>query len=258
MSQKMDADRISQKVAFGVVFPGVKYHKGQLLHTCTILTRAGDKLQHQFHKYSATLDGTWANLKALLPKMILNKGFTDDEAIHALEVSEDNYSDSAPKQVISLDGGNFFDDESTSSNEFHSGPQCPFCDEYLKREPSDFLVNMLNVLLHKSTPDPSPSNPNHRKAKGSATIGYCSRHRMESDILPIAEREGWPMVIDFAALYERVLQLHYYLQPLLDFELMDQNEFYKEVMKSFAPGTSKAAASSVGGQWTSFKGHGAG
>jgi len=81
---------------------------------------------------------------------------------------------------------------------------------------------------------------------------------MESDILPIAEREGWPMVIDFAALYERVLQLHYYLQPLLDFELTDENEFYKEVMKSFAPGTSKAAALSVGGQWTSFKGHGAG
>jgi hypothetical protein len=166
MSQKMDTDRISQKIAFCIVFPGVKYHKGQLSHTRTILTRAGDKLQRRFRKYGATSDGTWANLKALLPKTILDKGFTDEEAIHALEVSEDDSSDSAPKQVISLDGGNFSEDESTSSNESHSGPQCPFCDEYLKREPSDFLVNRLNALLHKSTPDPSPSNPNHRKAKG--------------------------------------------------------------------------------------------
>jgi hypothetical protein len=258
MSQKMDADRISQRVAFSVVFPGVKYHKGQLSQTRTILTRAGDKLRRRFRKYGTTSDGTWANLKALLPKTILDKGFTDDGSIRALEVSEDDYSDGAPKQVIRFDDGNFSDDTSISSDESHSGPQCPFCDEYLKREPSDVLVNMLNVLLPKSTPDPSPSNPNHHKAKGSATIGYCSRHRMESDIFPTAEREGWPMVLDFAALYERVLQLDHYLRPLLEFELTDRNEFYKEVMKSFAPGTSKAAASSIGGQWHSFKGHGAG
>ena len=81
---------------------------------------------------------------------------------------------------------------------------------------------------------------------------------MESDILPIAEHEGWPTVLDFMALYECVLQFDHYIWPLLEFELTGRNEFYKEVMKSFAPGTSKAAASSIGGQWHSFKGHGAG
>ena len=63
------------------------------------------------------------------------------------------------------------------------------------------------------------------------------------------------MVLNFSALYEHVLQLDHYLPPLLEFELTDWSEFYKEVMKSFAP---EAAASSIGGQWHSFKGHSAG
>ena len=58
MRHKMDANRISQQVAFSVIFPGVKYHKGQLLQTHTILTHPGDKLQYKFHKYGTISDGT--------------------------------------------------------------------------------------------------------------------------------------------------------------------------------------------------------
>ena len=66
------------------------------------------------------------------------------------------------------------------------------------------------------------------------------------------------MDVDFATLYGCVLQLNCYLQPLLDLELADKNEFYKKVKGCFTPGTSKAAVSGVSGQWTSIKGHGAG
>jgi len=102
MNTKIDSERISQEAAFHVIFPGAKYHKGQLSSTRTILARAGDRLQRRFRKYGATSEGMWRKLKALLPKMILNKGFADDQAIRDLELSADDYlSDTIPKQIIS-------------------------------------------------------------------------------------------------------------------------------------------------------------
>ena len=260
MNKKIDSERISQEAAFRIIFPDAKYHKGQLSSARIILARAGDRLQRRFQKYGTTSDGTWRKLKALLPKTILDKGFADDQAIRDLELSTDDYSsDTTCKQIISTDDSNS-NSKSMSSNgsHTHSGPQCPFCDEHLGCKPSAYLVKLLEMLLQKSWPDPLPWNPGHRKAKVTDTIAYCNRHRMESNILTMATRKGWPLDIDFSALYEHVLALDSILRLLLDPDLAADNEFHKKVQESFASGTSKAAASSIGGQWASFKGHGAG
>ena len=69
-------------------------------------------------KYGMTSEGTWANFKALLLKTILDKGFADDKAIQALEVSDDDYSDGAPQCAIGGNDGDLSDD-STDSDESH-------------------------------------------------------------------------------------------------------------------------------------------
>ncbi|KIM77021.1 hypothetical protein PILCRDRAFT_12382 [Piloderma croceum F 1598] len=260
MNKKIDSEHISQEAAFRIIFPGVKYHKGQLSSTRIILAHAGDRLQRRFWKYGTTSDGTWRKLKALLPKTILDKGFADHQAIRDLKLSADDYSsDTTRKQIISTDDSNS-DSESMSLNgsHTHSGLQCPFCDKHLRCKPSAYLVKLLEVLLQKSWPDLLPWNPGHCKAKVTDTIAYCNCHHMESNILPMATCEGWPLNIDFSALYEHVLALNSSLRLLLDPDLTADNEFYKKMQESFAPGTSKEAASSIGGQWVSFKGHGAG
>jgi hypothetical protein len=104
-----------------------------------------------------------------------------------------------------------------------------------------------------------PGNPGHRKAKSfTVTIAYCLRHRLEATVFPTAQHQGWPTDIDFAKLFDRALLLRKHLQRLLDHNIIRYNEFYMDEMRSFAPGTSTAAASSAAAQFASFKGHGAG
>ena len=269
INTKMDNNRVTQYTAFAITFPDVKYNKTQMVNTRLILKRAGPVLRHRFVGYGQTPKGTWRAFKSILPPTILDKFFSDDQAIQDLEelesdssncgddINSDNDSglDNTAQSPINLDG----DDSSSDDSDAYTGERCSFCDERLDFIPSNTLLDMRASLQSQSKPDPIPGNPYHRKAKSfTVTIDYCQHHRLESDVFPTARSQGWPTDIDFSTLYGRVLTLHSDLKPLFEYDTVQDNEFYEEVMKAFAPGTSTAAASGTAGQWGSFKGHGAG
>ena len=89
---KMDSD-MAQYAAFAEVFPRVKYNKGQMASTRLILNRAGANIQQRFINYGKVSKGSWRSFKAKLPKTILDKFFSDDQAIRDLE--NDESTDSA-------------------------------------------------------------------------------------------------------------------------------------------------------------------
>lgn len=98
IKKKMDNERLSQYAAFGKVFPGVKYNKGQMSTTRTILSRAGSILQQHFEDHGMTSHGTWRAFRAFLPQNIVDKVFSDTKAIRDLE---DAMSDDDDDEVIS-------------------------------------------------------------------------------------------------------------------------------------------------------------
>jgi hypothetical protein len=270
INTKMDNDRVTQYAAFAVTFPNVKYNKTQMVNTRLILKRAGPVLRHRFVGYGQTPKGTWRAFKSVLPPTILDKFFSDDQAIRDLEELESDSSTSGDDirsdiDDLGLDNTtqlpiNLNDDDSSSDDSHaYTGERCSFCDERLDFIPSNTLLDMRMSLESQSKPDPIPGNPYHRKAKSfKVTIEYCQRHRLESDIFPTARNQGWPTDVDFSTLYGRVRTLCSDLKPLFEYDTVRDNEFFEEVMKAFAPGTSTAAASGTAGQWGTFKGHGAG
>ena len=151
------------------------------------------------------------------------------------------------------------DNDLDSSDADDSGNCCEFCDEPLDFEPSQTLKDMRAALQECSQPDPMPGYPNHHKVKSfTITIEYCQRHRVKAKIFPTAHHQGWPFNIDFLRLYDHVLLLRPHVKILLEYGNIKNSAFYQDIMTTFAPGTSTAAASGIAGQWASFKGHGAG
>jgi len=47
-------------------------------------------------------------------------------------------------------------------------------------------------------------------------VSVCQRHRFESEILPEAQRKGWPHTIEWKAVAERVMKMKRALQALID------------------------------------------
>lgn len=90
---------------------------------------------------------------------------------------------------------------------------------------------MLASLAKKSKSFPRPMNPLGRKAPVEAFIPLCQRHRFESELLPEAEKKGWPKEIEFDKLEARVRGLRTDLRGFLcDPEVRNASKFWKEVM----------------------------
>lgn len=68
----------------------------------------------------------------------------------------------------------------------------------------------------KSRADPRPANPLGRKAPFTTFISICQRHKFESDILPEAERKGWPKSIEWKKLNRRIEKMRNDLQALIE------------------------------------------
>lgn len=275
ISAKMDASqKTTQRDAFLEVFPGAKYHKSQIANVRTILSRVGEKVKMHHSRYGKGPKGTWTAFKKCLPNTILDRNFADKNVIEKLEdelsspcLSDDDdpwgtgkssntpKSPRAPSTVI---------DPSISLSDAESEPvnRCPWCDLEMPAdfEPSPMLLALREDLMKVSLPDPVPGfNPDHRKVE-SATLfmPHCERHRLETNIWPIAQQEGWPRVIDFSQLPDRVRRLQGILGTLLVLDERQDNEFFKPLIDSFEPGTSRAAASSAKSSYASFNGHSAG
>ena len=267
LAEKMDLGKLSQYSTFLVVFPAVKYNKTQMANTQLILDRAGSILRNRFVKYGKAPKGTWKAFRAQLPKSILDKSFVDRQAIQELEDANSMSGNSGDEDHAGLidkpAGPLHLDDDldnSDSNDSFaYTGNRCEFCDERLDFELSQTLQNMRTALQKHSQPDPMPGYPNHHKVKSfTITIEYCQRHRVKAKIFPTAHHQGWPFNIDFLRLYDHVLLLRPHVKILLEYGNIKNSAFYQDIMTTFAPGTSTAAASGIAGQWASFKGHGAG
>jgi hypothetical protein len=270
LGEKMDSEKLSQRSTFLVIFPAVKYNKTQMANTRLILDRAGSILRNRFVEYGKAPKGTWKAFRAQLPKTILDKSFAGHQAIRELEDASSTSDDSGDelrnvdhgptdKPAVPLHLDDNLDTSDSDDSHTHTGDRCEFCDERLDFEPSPTLRDMRTALQERSQPDPMPGHPNHRKVKSfTVTIEYCQRHRVEAKVFPTAHRQGWPFDIDFSRLYDRVLLLHPHIEILLEYDNVKKSVFYQDVMATFAPGTSTAAASGAAGQWASFKGHGAG
>jgi hypothetical protein len=95
---------------------------------------------------------------------------------------------------------------------------CPYCDARLPSSPTPTLLALISrASKHKASYlDPRPGNPRGRRAPVQVFIGVCQRHRFESEILPEAERRGWPKTIEWGKVRKRVKQMEARLRALID------------------------------------------
>lgn len=93
---------------------------------------------------------------------------------------------------------------------------CPYCDTPLPSTPSPLLLKMLATTKKKSQRDPRPSNPLGLRAPLAAFIAACQRHRFESQILPEAERKGWPKTIEWNRVGARIIKMKAHLKALIE------------------------------------------
>jgi hypothetical protein len=130
---------------------------------------------------------------------------------------------------------------------------CPYCDTPLPSSPSQFLINILAATRKKSTRDPRPSNPLGLKAPLAIFIVACQRHKFESQILPEAERKGWPKTIQWTKLGARVERMKDELQALIEDpggEHVDVDDGIDEVEKLFSDETSQKGPKARSIFWT--------
>ena len=98
---------------------------------------------------------------------------------------------------------------------------------------------MYRDLESQTWPDPLPDNPNHRSAKSFTVFAlYCERHRFESQSLPEAISNTWPMSIDFGKLFDRVTSYREDLEALT--EEPEESDFFNRARKSFDGSSSKS------------------
>ncbi|KAK7055478.1 hypothetical protein R3P38DRAFT_3253535 [Favolaschia claudopus] len=100
---------------------------------------------------------------------------------------------------------------------------CPYCDLPLPRSPSAKLQLMLNTALQKSTADPRPDNSLGRIALTAVKAPICAQHRLERDLIPKAQYNGWKEVIDFEDVERRIESMASFLQTLVDDTSGDEN-----------------------------------
>ncbi|KAK7687762.1 hypothetical protein QCA50_008981 [Cerrena zonata] len=93
---------------------------------------------------------------------------------------------------------------------------CPWCDEVLPPTPSPHLQNLINSARKRSYHDPRPTNPLGLRAPLTVFIAVCQRHTFERVHIPLAQRNGWPMSIQWEELGHRILQLKRVLKRIVD------------------------------------------
>ncbi|KAF5353154.1 hypothetical protein D9758_008719 [Tetrapyrgos nigripes] len=110
-----------------------------------------------------------------------------------------------------------FDEDEDELKSFCADPDslCPYCDAPLPASPSPLLLHLLEQTALKSVRAPRPRNPKGRKAALGVFVSVCQRHRFETDILPQAEKKGWPKQIDWEKIEARVQKMRPDLHDLL-------------------------------------------
>jgi len=114
---------------------------------------------------------------------------------------------------------------------------CPFCDRQLPDSPSELLVKLRAELETNTWPDPMPDNPLHRSAPSfQAYIHYCTRHEFKTEHLPTAVLAGWPMIVDFGGIFDRICHEYFLLMGAAKDE---NNEFMITAKEYYRPGPAR-------------------
>lgn len=129
-------------------------------------------------------------------------------------------------------------------------------------EPSKKLRKMYQNLVSKShlAPDHTWTSPNHREMDDGFFLlptEYCAQHEFETNVVPIARANHWPLDVDFDRLHLRIFALHDTLQDLLHSNLQE-NQFFLRTKDSFKGSTSRPGTESIPSEFKSFEGESAG
>ncbi|KAF8813016.1 hypothetical protein BYT27DRAFT_6394589 [Phlegmacium glaucopus] len=147
-----------------------------------------------------------------VPKRRHQKRISEDRSDDERQAKKKRRSSLLPSRYSFEDEG----DSVTISPDTDPHTLCPYCDTPLPSSPSPLLINILAATRKKSTRDPRPSNPLGLKAPLANFIVVCQRHKFESQILPEAERKGWPKTILWQKLAARVERMRDELQALIE------------------------------------------
>jgi hypothetical protein len=144
---------------------------------------------------------------------------------------------------------------------------CPYCDSPLPSSPTPTFTGLLTrSFKHKSSHlDPRPTNPLGRRAPLAVFITVCQRHRFENEVLPEAEKRGWPKSIEWGGVRGRVERMKGFLQALIRNRYEDDEDdngkrksprsmsiFWQEIIREVENKGSRAVAG-VQGQFASFE-----
>lgn len=282
---------------FKTVF-GLDYHKTTFNKYKNIMEPKGEFKQNLIEEYIAkgqVEDARWpafARAEKNCPFGISKEKKARRATTRSLSSDDDNFdfpSSTARTTTRSLssDDNNFdfpsstadttdFDFDSDSDPSEDKRRLCSYCDEPLSLTQSQQLTDMEEVLRKKSYPDPLPENPNHRRTYTFVDfIDYCTLHKFEFEVLPMARLENWPENPDMATLSDRVLCMQLHMKELLacllerhddgisnkatgsdDEDEKKGNVFFTKAKKAFK-GVSAAAADGAGAQYGAFSGHNA-
>lgn len=112
---------------------------------------------------------------------------------------------------------------------------CPFCDQQLPNNPSQLLLDMRAELEEKTWESLTLFNPLHREAaRFQDFIIYCTRHMFESDLLPTAMTNGWPLHPNFGSIFDRVCWQYLSLASIAK---GSQNEFMTSAVEFYSQPT---------------------
>lgn len=81
---------------------------------------------------------------------------------------------------------------------------CPFCDESWPPNPPPRLISTLKTIWSETWPAPRPNNPEGRGASLERSINVCSIHRAATGTIPAGIARGYPQVVNFIQVQQRV------------------------------------------------------
>lgn len=216
-----------EREAFPKVFGGLKYVKTTVWKYKNFWKGSDRKLRTKFIAFGHSKDGLFS---------CFISAQEDSNIITSDDSSPSPIPSPSPKPAPSLlvtaalssapddDGMHImeYDEEDNSSgieDLYHDGAcvRCLFCDQLMEETQSPKLVAMRAALEGKTWPDPSTEYPGHRSAASFTVYAlFCEQHRFESDHLPHTIRKGWPLLINFHALYDRICRLRPEIEEIME------------------------------------------
>ncbi|KAK6984200.1 RTC4-like domain-containing protein, partial [Favolaschia claudopus] len=130
---------------------------------------------------------------------------------------------------------------------------CPYCDTPLPPNPSPLLQQLLASAFENSKAAPRPANPHGRFASITVFVDLCSRHQLESQIFPVAERNGWPTSVDWDGLAARVVGMRGDLENIIRNEDHREQSIFWRVLDADLKRVGPRKVSSIRGQLSRFQ-----